>query len=221
MLILHFIPLKVKGFSACGRGAWNQMVSKVSSNPNNFVFLCVKIAKWEVLQCCWEKWAVTHSAAHAVSCGTCRQTLARALVLQQEQPLYLGFASQPPFSLLWKEPASALQGAVAFSSADFSCGCSCQWRNCWQIENVWAMSNELLLQNAHKRSCWCVCTSLHLVLMSGSYDFIFISICNRAAKESTDCCPFKQQQLRLSLCHKRLSRLCHLWRQPGCLSSLV
>lgn len=158
------------------QGGWNQMVSKVSSNPNNFVFLCVKIVKSEFWQCCREKWSVTNSAPHAVSFGTCRQTLAGALVLQQKQPLYLSFALRPPFGLLWKEPASALQGAVAFSCGAFWCGYSCQWRNCWQIENVWAMSNELVLQNAHKRSCWCGCTSLHLVLMSKSYDFVLVFI---------------------------------------------
>lgn len=128
------------------QGGCNQMVSKVSSNPNLFVFLCVKIVKWKVLQCCWEKWAVTHSAPHAVSFGTYRQTLAGALVLQQEQPLYSGFASQSPFGLFWKEPASALQGAVAFSSGDSDvvtavnwgiagrlkmCG-QCQMNCCWE-----------------------------------------------------------------------------------------
>lgn len=124
--------------------------------------------------------ASCHSAPHAVSFGTCRQTLAQALVLQQKQPLYLGFALWPPFGLLWKDPVSALQGAVAFSSGEFSCGYSCQWRNCWQIENVWAMSN--VLQNAHNRSCWCVCTSLHLILMSKSYGLVFILIVTEQPK---------------------------------------
>jgi len=61
----------------------------------------------------------------------------------------------------WPRLSRVLQ---LFASDHLWCGYNCQQRNCWQTENVWAMSDELLFQNAHRRPCWFDCTSLRLFL---------------------------------------------------------